>query len=82
MQLNQQYSGRPRNGKLLVAVIGASAVVAMGAVAVAIHEEQSGIGNLAGGMQLGSTSTVATPPSTPDTSIAAPAVKATPYKGK
>lgn len=67
------------NVKMLAAVIGGSAVVAMGAVTMAITQEQATPATVTGsGMTVGATSTQETPPSAPATTFAAPAVKATP----
>ena len=64
--------------KTLVAVIGGSALVAMGAVTIAIAQEQTQTTQMvsSGTMSMGTTSTQETPPTTPETSVAAPAVKA------
>jgi hypothetical protein len=62
---------------MLAAVIGGSAVVAAGAVTMAITQQQASPATLAGtGMTLGATSTQETAPSAPETTFAAPAVKA------
>jgi hypothetical protein len=67
------------NVKMLAAVIGGSAVVAMGALTMAITQEQGTAATVTGsGMTVGATSTQETPASTPATTFAAPAVKATP----
>ena len=88
MKTNQQV--RPRRVKVTAAVIGGSAVVAMGAMSVALHEEQApgasggvatgatfiqGVGN----MTMGGTATPTTPPAAPETSVAVPPVKAKPF---
>jgi hypothetical protein len=72
---------------LCAAVIGGSAVVAIGALGVAIHEERA-VGGVAtgtymqgGGMTLGATATTTTPPTAPVTSFAVPAVKAKEFGG-
>ena len=69
--------------KLLSAVIGASAVVAVGAVGVAVANEQAGTGTVGSGPEvtLGATTTTTTPPAAPVTSIAVPVDKATPPAG-
>ena len=87
MKSNQQV--RQGRVKVFAAVIGGSAVVAMGALSVALHEEQAsgasgGVATSAtfiqgGGMTLGDTATTTTPPSAPETSVAVPPVKAPPY---
>jgi hypothetical protein len=67
--------------KLMAALVGGSAVVAMGAVTVASHEQSKGTINVvgAGGMTIGATSTQqSVPPSTPSVSVAVPPVKAKP----
>ena len=89
MKSNQQV--RQGRVKLFAAVVGGSAVVAMGALSVALHEEQAsgasgGVATGAtfiqgGGMTLGQTATTTTPPAAPETSVAAPPVKAPPYGG-
>ena len=77
--------------KVFAAVMGGSALVAMGALSAALHEEQaSGASGGAatgatfiqgGSMTLGQTATTTTPPAAPETSVAAPPVKATPFGG-
>jgi hypothetical protein len=70
------------NVKMLAAVIGGSAVVAMGALTMAISQEQAQPGTLtSSGMTVGATSTQSTPPTMPETSIAAPTLKAVPFGG-
>ncbi len=87
MKTNQQV--RPRRVKV-IAVIGGSAVVAMGALSVALHEEQApgASGGLATGanfiqgggmMTLGASATTTTPPAAPATAVAVPPVKAKPF---
>ena len=89
MKSNQQVQqGR---FKMFAAVMGGSAVVAMGALSVALHEEQASAasGGVAtgatfiqgGGMTLGETATTTTPPAAPATSVAVPPVKAKPFGG-
>ncbi len=66
--------------KLLSAVIGASAVVAVGAVGVAVANEQAGTGTVGAGRPeatLGATTTTTTPPAAPVTSLATPTMTAT-----
>ena len=74
MNANQQ-----QRVKLLSAVIGASAVVAVGAVGVAVANEQAGTGTVAAVPEatLGATTTTTTPPAAPVTSIAVPTMTAT-----
>ena len=88
MKSNQQV--RQGRVKVFAAVIGGSAVVAMGALSVALHEEQAsgasggvatGATFIQGSMTMGQTATTTTPPAAPETSVAAPPVKATPFGG-
>jgi hypothetical protein len=73
---------RRTNVKKLAAVIGGSAVVAMGAVTMAISQEHATYATVtSSGMTVGATTTQATPPTAPETTIAVPAVKATPFGG-
>jgi hypothetical protein len=68
--------------RLMAAVIGGSAVVAMGALTMAITQEQATPASITGsGMTTGATSTQETAPAAPETTLAAPAVKATPFGG-
>jgi len=68
--------------KMLAAVIGGSAVVAMGALTMAITQEQTTPATITGsGMTVGATSTQETAPSAPETTLAEPVVKATPFGG-
>lgn len=70
------------NVKMLAAMIGGSAVVAAGALTMAITEEQATPATVtSSGMTVGATSTQETPASTPATTLAVPAVKATPFGG-
>ena len=70
------------NVKMLAAVIGGSAVVAMGAVTLAVTQEQATPAEVASsGMTVGATTKQETPPSAPETSIAVPTVKALPFGG-
>ena len=64
--------------KKLLAVIGGSAVVALGAAAFAAGHGQVGPTQVvsSGTMSMGATSTQETPPTAPDTTVAEPAVKA------
>ena len=89
MKSNQQV--RPGRVTVFAAVLGGSAVVAMLALSVALHEEQAsgasgGVATGAtfiqgGGMTLGETATTTTPPAAPATSVAVPPVKAKPFGG-
>jgi hypothetical protein len=65
--------------KLLSAVIGGSALVAMGALAVAINPQPTAGPAFvsSGGMSTGVTVTTTTPPAALETSFAVPPVKAT-----
>jgi hypothetical protein len=75
-------SNKRANVKVLIAVIGGSAVVAMGAVNAAITQEQATSTVVtSSGMTVGATSKQETPPPTPQTSIAVPTVKALPFGG-
>jgi hypothetical protein len=76
-------SHQQKRVKLLSAVIGASAVVAVGAVGVAVANEQAGTGTVGSGPEatLGGTITTTTPPAAPVTSIAAPTMTATTPSG-
>jgi hypothetical protein len=56
--------------------------VAAGALTMAISQEQATQATISSsGMTMGATTTMATPPATPETTIAVPAVKATPFGG-
>jgi hypothetical protein len=70
-------SVKRKNVKLLVTLIGGSGVIAMGALAVAIAQEQAGQESAAKSttMTVGSTSTETTPPLVEATTMAAPAMK-------
>jgi hypothetical protein len=73
---------RRMNVKLTAAVIGGSAMVAMGALTMAINQEQAAPPTItSSSMSVGATSTQETPPATPETTIAVPAVKAKPFGG-
>jgi hypothetical protein len=69
-------SGKRNNVKLLVAVVGGGAI-AMGALFAAIGQEQTGQESVAksSNMNVGSTTTVTTPPLVEATTMAAPAMK-------
>jgi hypothetical protein len=70
------------NVKMLAAVIGGSAVVAMGAVTMAITQEHATPAVMtSSGMTVGDTTKQETPPPAPETSIAVPTVKALPFGG-
>ena len=70
------------NVKMLAAVIGGSAVVAMGAVTMAITQEQATPAVVtSSGMTMGDTTKQETPPPAPETSIAVPTLKALPFGG-
>ena len=83
-------SNQQKRVKVLSAAIGASAIVAMGAVSVALHEEQAsgasgGVATdatfIQGSMTMGQTAITTTPPAVPETSVAVPPVKAKPFGG-
>ena len=65
------------NVKLVAAVIGGSAVLAMGALTMAIHQEQAGPDTVARSttMTVGVTSTETTPSTVEATSMAVPSIK-------
>lgn len=71
--------------KVLPAMIAASAIVAMAALAVGLNEEQTtnsiGPRVLAANMTLGATATTTTPPTTIPTPVAKPTMKAQVPKG-
>ena len=76
------HASRRTNVKMLAAIIGGSAVVAAGTVTMAIADEQAAPATLSsGGMTVGATSTQETPPTAPETTLAAPPVKAQPFGG-
>jgi hypothetical protein len=66
-----------KNVKVLSAVVGGSAIVAMGALTTAISQEQAGPDTLAKSttMSVGATSTESTPPTVEATSMAVPTIK-------
>jgi hypothetical protein len=73
---------RRTNVKMLAALIGGSAVVAAGVLTMAISQEQAMPATItSSGMTVGATSTQETPPTAPETTIAVPLVKATPFGG-
>jgi hypothetical protein len=61
------------SGRMLTAIIGGSAVMALASVGIAISQESGAVE--AGGMQLGSTSTETTPSTIPAVAKAAPGIK-------
>jgi hypothetical protein len=70
--------GRKRNNmKLLAAVIGGSGLIAMGAISLAIAEEQAGPQAVAKSttMTIGATSTETTPSTVEATTMAEPALR-------
>jgi hypothetical protein len=70
------------SNRMLAAVIGCSAVVAMGAVTMAIAQEQAAPTHVTSSkMTVGATTKQETPPATPETSFAAPTLKAVPFGG-
>ena len=71
------HSSKPNNVKLLAAVIGGSAVVAMGALSMAFSQEQARPNVLAKStMTIGSTTTPdKKPPPVEATSMAVPAIR-------
>ncbi len=76
------HTTRRPNARMLAAVIGGSAVVAAGAVTMAISQEQAAPATFtSSGMTVGATSTEETPPAAPETTLAVPAVKAKPFGG-
>ena len=76
------HATRRINVKKLAVVIGGSAVVAAGALTMAIGQEQaSPVTVTSSGMTVGATSTQETPPAAPETTLAVPVVKATPFGG-
>jgi hypothetical protein len=66
-----------KNVKMLSAVIGGSAIVATGALSMAIGQEQAGPETTAKSttMSIGATSTQTTPPAVEATSMAVPTIK-------
>jgi hypothetical protein len=76
------HATRRTSPKMLAAVIGGSALVAAGALTMAISQEQPSSVTVTGsGMTVGDTTTQETPPAAPETSLAVPAVKAQPFGG-
>lgn len=65
--------------RAIAALIGGSAVVIMGAITVATHEQatESTVDVVGSGMTLGATATTTTPPSVVPIAVASPTVKAT-----
>jgi hypothetical protein len=74
-------ANKTTNVKLLAAVIGGSAVLAMGAVTMAITQEATPAQVTSSGMTVGATTKQETPPPAPATSMAVPTVKALPFGG-
>jgi hypothetical protein len=70
-------SSYSNNVKRLSAVIGGGAMIAMGAMPTAIHQEQAGPATAAkaSNMTIGSTTTQTTPPKVEATSMAVPTIK-------
>jgi hypothetical protein len=70
-------SNKPRTVKALAAVIGGSAVVTMGALAISIHQQPSGAENVAvGKMTIAATTTASGKDDTVEaTSMAVPVIK-------
>jgi hypothetical protein len=69
------------NVKMLAAVIGGAAVAAS-ALTIAIDQQHASQATItSSSMTVGATSTQETPPATPATSVASPAVKAKPFGG-
>ncbi len=71
------YSNKRNTAKLLAAVIGGSAVVTMGALAMSIHQQPTGAENVAvGKMTMAATTTASGKPDTVEvTSMAVPVIK-------
>ncbi len=59
---------------MLAAVLGGAAIVATAATGLAFGQEKTGTA-ASSGMNLGATSTESTPPSTPATPVAVPAIR-------
>ena len=70
-------SPKRNNVKLLAAVIGGSGVIAMGALSVAVAQEQPGQESVAksSSMTVGATTTETTPATVEATTMAAPAMR-------
>jgi hypothetical protein len=65
-----------KNVKVLSALIGGSAIVAMGALSLAVGQQQAGPDTVAKAtMSIGATSTATTPPTVEATSMAVPTIK-------
>jgi hypothetical protein len=81
--IQESTHGHRSRAKVLSAIIGASAVATMGALALTVSGEHAESGTAASspGMTLGETATRTASPSAPETSIATPPVKATPPDG-
>ena len=67
----------PQERKVLAAIVGGSAVVALGAMNAALVQEHGGQQDLAksGAMSVGATTTETTPPTAPAVGEAAPSIK-------
>lgn len=73
--MKSQRERKPAPAKLMAAVLGGTAVVAMGALTLAVSETTAGPGMLTSSEStLGETSTETTAPSTLATSFATPAI--------
>jgi hypothetical protein len=74
---SKMVSSKRNNMKLLVALIGGSAIIAMAALSVAFGQEQAGKESVAksSGMNIGSTTTETTPPLVEATTLAARAMR-------
>jgi len=70
-------SSKRNNVRLLAAVIGGSGVVAMGALSMAVHQQEAGPDTMAKSttMTIGSTTAETTPPAVEATTMAAPAMR-------
>jgi hypothetical protein len=76
------HATRLTNVKLLAAVLGGSALVSMTGLTLAVPDEQATPITITGsGMTVGATSTQETAPTAPETTLAVPVVKATPFGG-
>jgi hypothetical protein len=88
LEIAMNGSASPRRIKVVGTLIGASAVVALGALTTATHQEQTGTGgsnpvySVAGGMSLATdVTTTIDEPTALATAKAVPPVKATPFGG-
>jgi hypothetical protein len=64
-----------RNVRVLAAIVGGSAVVALGAMNAALVQEHGGQDVAKSGMTVGATTTMTTPPTAPAVGEAAPSIK-------